>query len=95
MKLRMLVVSCLLVAGCKNPTKEFQGLADRACACEEQDARCGNKVLADLSTFSENNKTNGSQDWIKAGMRLTDCLTQTGVKPRELTAALEKIAEPR
>ena len=93
MRFSPLVVSCLLFLGCQSTAKEFEGLADRACECAEQDAACGNKVLADLAKFSETHKTTGSKDWIKAGVRLHDCLTATGVKMGELTAALEKIAD--
>jgi hypothetical protein len=93
MKLLSLAVSCLVFLGCKNAAKEFEGLADRACDCAEQDAPCGNKVLVDLAKFSENNKTSGNEAWIKAGIRLNDCLSATGVKTGELTAALERIAD--
>ena len=92
MKFLALAVSCLVFVGCKNPTKEFESLADRACACAE-DASCGKKVLADLAAFSDANKTDGNAAWIKAGVRLNDCLISTGVQQRELTAALEKISK--
>ena len=88
----MIVVACLAFAGCKNPTKGLESLADRACQCAENDTACGNKVLADLATFAEHNSAPGSSSFNKAGVRLNDCLVTTGVKPRELTAALEKMA---
>lgn len=93
MRLLPLVASCLFFLGCQNTAKGFEQLADRACECAEQDAACGNKVLADLAKFSETNKTSGGKDWVKAGVRLHDCLTATGVKMGELTAALERIAD--
>ena len=94
MRLLRLVVSCLFFLGCqKNGAKEFEGLADRACDCAEQDTACGNKVLTDLAKFSETNKTSGEKAWVKAGVRLHDCLTATGVKMSELTAALDRIGD--
>ena len=92
MRIMMVVLACLAFAGCKSPTKEMQKLADRACACEEADTACGNKVLADLATFAEHTTAPMSSEFNQAGTRLNDCLMSTNIKPRELTAALEKMA---
>ncbi len=92
MRIKLVVLALLAVTGCKNPTKELEQLADRACACAESDTSCGNKVLADLSAFAENTKAPGSTAFNQAGVRVNDCLMSAGVKPRELTAALEKMA---
>jgi len=88
----MLVLVSLAVTGCKNPTKGLEQLADRACECAENDTACGNKVLADLAVFADGTKAPGSSAFNQAGIRLNDCLVSAGVKPRELTAALEKMA---
>ena len=88
------VMTCLYVlTGCKNPTKEFQGLADEACACTENDAACGQKVMSDIVSFAEHNKmSDGDQSkMIDAGKRINDCLLQTGVGPKAVTAALERM----
>ncbi len=88
------VVACLYVlTGCKNATKEFQGLADKACACTEGDAACGQKVMADIVSFAEHNKmSDGDQTkMIDAGKRINDCLLSTGVGPKAVFAALEKM----
>ena len=87
----MLLATCLLVIGCKNPTKELESLADRACECADGDTTCGNKVLADLATFADHNSAPGTTAFNQAGVRINDCLMSTGIKPRELTAALEKM----
>lgn len=90
-----LVVCLFLAAGCKDSTKDFEQLADRACACPQEDTACGNKVLADLVTFAEHNKSSdGDQRRItEAGVRLDECLVNAGVKQTELTAALGKMIE--
>lgn len=92
MKFVALIVGCLVVVGCKNPTKDLEALADRACECADADMACGNKVMADLSAFAESNSSPGTPAFNRAGIRLNDCLMSAGVKPRELTAALEKMA---
>jgi len=91
MKLLSLFVACLFVTGCKNPTKDFQGLADRACECAENDTACGNKVLADLTAFAADHKAPGTSDFNAAGVKIDRCLNEAGVEPRQLTAALEKL----
>jgi len=91
MKLVAVLVTGLLAVGCNNPTKEFQGLADRACQCAEADTGCGNQVLTQLAAFAADHKAPGTSDFNQAGVRLNDCLTATGVEPRQLTAALEKL----
>jgi hypothetical protein len=92
MRIMMVVLASLTFLGCKNPTKELEHLADRACECAESDTACGNKVLADLAAFADTNRAPGSTAFNQAGIRLNDCLMSAGVKPRELTAALEKMA---
>jgi hypothetical protein len=91
MKLLSLVLPCLIAVGCNNPTKEFQGLADRACKCAEADTGCGSKVLTELATFAAEHKAPGTSEFNQAGVRLNDCLGATGVEPRQVTAALEKL----
>jgi len=88
------LVTCLYVlTGCKNPTKDFQKLADDACACNDADAACGQKVMADIVTFAEHNRmSDGEQTkMVEAGKRINDCLLSTGVGPKAVTAALEKM----
>jgi hypothetical protein len=92
MKLFALVVLVSAFAiGCKGPEKDFEALADRACACADNDTACGAKVLADVSKFTAANSTNGSQKWIETGVRLNDCLTSTGVQPTEVTTVLAQL----
>ncbi len=89
------VVSCLLIAGCKDATKDFEKLADQACECSQEDTACGSKVLTEVTRFAETHKTSdGDMRRInEAGKRLYECLNNTGVKPTELTAALEKLVD--
>ncbi len=91
MKIFSLVVICVFAVGCKNPEKNFEALADRACACPDYDTACGAKVLADLSKFTAENSTNGGQRWIEVGVRLNDCLTSTGVQPAQVTTVLAQL----
>jgi hypothetical protein len=91
--MRVLVASILLLTACKaDPTKDFEALAERACACPEEDAACGTKVLADLVTFagSHSSSDGDSERITAAGVRVNDCLSMTGVKPTEIIAALER-----
>lgn len=94
--MRFFVVTALLLAGCsKDPTGEFEKLADRACECATDDQSCGSKVLSDVVTFTEHHKaSDGNQGRItEAGKRIYDCLTMTGAKPKDVTAALEHMIE--
>jgi hypothetical protein len=95
MRLYTLVVSALLLVGCKDAAKDFEKLADRACECEADDASCGNKVLSDVVKFAETHKTSdGDVHRInEAGKRIYDCLGTAGIMPNALTAALEKMVD--
>ena len=95
MRLLSFVLGCLLFTGCKDATKDFESLAERACACADNDAACGNKVLADLVTFTEHTKlSDGNQARItQAGVKISNCLMDTGMQPNQITAALEKMAK--
>ena len=88
-----IVTVVYVLTGCKNPTKDFQGLAEQACSCADGDAACGQKVMADIVSFAEHNKmSDGEQSkMIEAGKRINDCLLSTGVGPKAATAALEKL----
>ena len=87
------VVCCLLGAGCRDDAKEFEQLAEQACACDEGDTACGTQVLAGVVKFAETHGTSHSDQGRinQAGARLHECLINTGVKPNELTAALERM----
>jgi hypothetical protein len=90
------VVSALFVVGCSGSAeKDFEKLAEQACACAPDDAACGNKVLADVTKFAETHKTSdGDMHRInEAGKRVYDCLASSGVKPASVTAALEKMVD--
>jgi len=90
------VVTCLLVVGCKkDPTADFEKLADRACECALEDAACGSKVLTDVTKFAETHKTSeGDMHRInEAGKRMYSCLSNSGIKPTEVTSALEKMVD--
>ena len=93
--MRFFLVGCLFAIGCKDATKDFEALADRACACAEDDAACGAKVLADLVTFTDHTKYgDGSQSRItQAGVKISNCLVSSGVQPDKVTAALEKMVK--
>jgi hypothetical protein len=95
--MRIFVVTVLLLAACskKDPTKEFEKLSDRACECATDDLKCGSQVLSDVVSFTEKHKaSDGDQNRItEAGKKLYDCLTMTGAKPKEVTAALEHMIE--
>ncbi len=93
-KMMMFAASCLFVVGCSKNTKEnFEKLADQACACEADDAACGTKALAELNKFAESNKTSDPHQINEAGKRIYDCLSNSGVKPTEVTAVLEKMIQ--
>ena len=90
------IVCVALFAGCgKNTTKEMEGLAERACACADNDAACGSKVLSDLVAFTEHNKlTDGDLRTVtEAGAKISNCLVSTGVGGDKVTAALEKMVK--
>ena len=91
--MRFLLVSCLLLVGCKDASKDFENLADRACECGQEDLACGNKVLADVAKFAETHKmSDGDIKRInEAGKRINSCLGSAGILPNQLTAALEKM----
>ncbi len=90
----LFLASCLFAIGCSKNTKaDFEKLADQACACEADDAACGNKALTELSKFADSNKTSDPHQINEAGKRIYDCLSQSGVKPTEVTAVLEKMIE--
>ena len=93
--MRFFFVGCLFVLGCKDPTKDFEALADRACQCAENDAACGAKVLSDLVTFTEHTKYgDGNQSRLNAaGVRISNCLVESGVNTDKVTAALEKMVK--
>jgi hypothetical protein len=94
--MRFFVVTALLLVGCsKDPTKGFEQLADRACECATDDLNCGSKVLSDLTSFTEKNKASAGDHGriTAAGKKIYDCLTMTGAKPAQVTAALEHMIE--
>jgi len=82
-----------LFAGCRNDAKEFENLAAKACACAEGDSACGSKVLGDVVKFAdEHGSSHADQRRInEAGVKLSECLINTGVKQTALTAALERM----
>ena len=89
----LVFVCCLAIAACRSDAKDFEALADQACACEEGDTACGNKVLAGVNKYAEEHGTSHSdQDRITAaGVRLHECLINTGVQQTALTAVLERM----
>jgi hypothetical protein len=94
MRTFLAIMSCIyILTGCKNSTKEFEQLAEQACTCADADEACGAKAMADLTSFAEHNKaSDGDQKRIlEAGKRINDCLLSTGMKPKAVTAALEKM----
>ena len=95
MRFLSVVVGLVLFTGCKDATKDFEGLADRACQCAEDDAACANKVLADLVAFTAHTKISDGnlQRITQAGARISNCLVGAGAQPDRVTAALEKMAK--
>jgi hypothetical protein len=96
MRFFSVVVCSVLFIGCgKNSADEFEKLANRACECAAEDAACGSKVLSDVAKFTESHKmSDGDIHRInEAGKRVYDCLSQTGVKPTDVTATLEKMVD--
>ena len=89
------IAACALLVGCKDPAKDFEKLADRACECEADDLACGNKVLTDVAKFAETHKTSdGDVTRInEAGRRIYSCLGTAGILPDTLTATLEKMVD--
>jgi hypothetical protein len=78
--------------GCnKDVTKELEDLADRSCAC--QDAACATKVLDDLVSLAEKNKSaSGDTDRAqKAAKRIGECSIKAGVDLATLQSKLEKL----
>ena len=91
-----IVVCTFLAIGCgKNSADEFEKLANRACECAAEDTACGSKVLTDVAKFTESHKTSDGdiRRINEAGKRMYDCLSQTGVKPTDVTATLEKMVD--
>jgi len=93
MRIITVLMSSVLLFGCKDAADDFEKLADRACECAADDAACGNKVLSDVARFAESHKTSdGDVHRInEAGKRIYDCLGSAGIQPNALTAALEKM----
>jgi hypothetical protein len=90
--MRKLMFVAILLAGCsKDPTQDFEKLADKACECPLDDSACGQKALDELIKFADTNKTSDPRKINEAGKRLYDCLSNAGVKPTKVTAALEKM----
>jgi len=93
MRFLPIIVACLLFVGCKDASKDFENLADRACECGQEDLACGNKVLAEVSKFTETHKMSDGdiKRFNEAGKRINECLGSAGILPNQLTAALEKM----
>ena len=88
----------LFVAGChSNATTDFEKLSDQACACAPDDSACGAKVMADVTKFAESHKaSDGDMRRInEAGKKMYDCLANSGIKPTQVTSALEKMVDER
>jgi hypothetical protein len=88
-------VALALLVGCKDPAKDFEKLADRACECPADDTACGTKVLSDVAKFAETHKTSDGDTarMNEAGRRIYSCLGSAGILPDQLTAALEKMVD--
>jgi hypothetical protein len=89
------IAACLLLIGCKDPAKDFEALADRACECAPDDSACGTKVLSDVAKFAETHKTSDGDPsrMNEAGRRISSCLGSAGILEPDLTAALEKMVQ--
>ncbi len=87
------VLVSLLALGCgKSASKELDDIADHACACKRDDETCGKKVLSELQTYTEHNRTKAvSRQVTDAGIKINECLNATGVKQRDFVAAMEKM----
>lgn len=93
MRIASVVVSCLFAIGCsKGSSNELNEIADHACACKRDDEACGKKVLAELDSFTQNNRTNAvSKQVTETGIRINECLNATGVKQKDFVAVMEKM----
>jgi hypothetical protein len=92
--MRALVIG-LLLAGCaKDVTKEFEQLAERACACADQkDTACGKAVLGDMVKLvkESRNVTGDEPRTAAAAKRLGECLLRSGVKSVEISNAINAL----
>ena len=70
--------------------KQLAQFADKACACKPEDKKCGEKVLADLRTYTESNKADINDEVIKTGARIDECLSMTGLARLEVSDVLGK-----
>jgi hypothetical protein len=93
MRIPSILVSCLFVIGCgKGASSQLDEIADHACACRRDDEACGQKVLVELKSYTEANKTSGvSKHVTETGIRINECLNATGVKQKDFVAAMEKM----
>lgn len=85
----------LLVAGCaKDVTKDFEELANKACACaDKKDAACGNAVLDEMITLvKESRNVKGDErKAAEASKRLGECLLRSGVKGLDIATKINAI----
>ena len=92
MRILVVLVSVLAIGCGKSPSKELDDIADHACSCRHDDEGCGQKVLAELKTYTEANRRSGvSKQVTEAGIRINECLNATGVKQKDFVAVMEKM----
>lgn len=94
-RLVLLVTCAMWFSGCSGHAKELESLAARACECAERDTACGDQVLADLGKYVDSHGTADSdiERVTKAGVKIADCLSATGVPQKTLTGALARVME--
>lgn len=93
--MRLLLLLGIMLVGCaKDVTKELEGLADRACACaDNNDVACGKTVLAEFVKMGQGSR-NVKADEAKsaaAAKRFGECLLRAGVTSVELSMAVTQM----
>lgn len=81
------------LGGCKDITKDAQGLAERACACH--DKACADRVVDDLVDLFKSNPHAASDEakMQEAGKKLGTCAVTAGASVDEITAKLKPFTE--
>ena len=87
------------VVGCKQDvTKNFEGLADRACACAVvKDKLCGKRALAEAIQLGDTKGITADEPKVAAAVkRMGECLLRTGLTSAEIAEAITPLrAHPR
>jgi hypothetical protein len=88
----VIVLGCLAGTACsKDITADIEALAERACKCT--DAACADKVVDELVTLAEKNKSaRGDEERAaKAAQKLGMCVVKAGVDVQKFSEKMQRL----